>query len=81
MGGVLCVSCESEFSCEDSRSRYLHSVLGGYQRVLGAPNVRSCCTLWISASYSVFVYGIYRNSRRVCVWLSDLDLSRHHPLL
>ena len=36
-------------------------------------------TLCISASYRVFVYGRYCNSRLVCVWLSDLDLSRHHP--
>ena len=44
-------------------------------------SVLSCCKLSISASYYVFVYGIYRKSRPVCVWLSDLDLSRHHPLL
>ena len=39
------------------------------------------CTIWISASYRVFVYSRYRKSRCVCVGLSDLDLSRHHPLL
>ena len=50
-------------------------VLGGYLCILGSPNVPSCCTLWISSSYRVFVYGKYRN------WLSDLNLSRHHPLL
>ena len=43
--------------------------------------VQSCCTLSISASYHVFVYGRYRKSRLVCEWLSDLHLSRHHPLL
>ena len=37
--------------------------------------------LWISASYHVFVYDIYRKYRLVCVRSSDLDLSRHHPLL
>ena len=52
----------------------------GYLRILGAPSVQSCCTLSISASYHVFVYDRYRKSRLVCV-LSDLDLSRHHPLL
>ena len=63
------------------RSRYLYIVICGYLRILGAPSVQSCCTLWISASYSVFVYGSYRKSRLVCGWLSDLDLSRHHPIL
>ena len=58
------------YVCVDGRSRYLYIVLWGYLRIL-----------WISASYHVFVYGRYRKSRLVCVWLSDLDLSRHHPLL
>ena len=26
-----------------------------------------------------FVYGRYHESRLVCVWLSELNLSRHHP--
>ena len=39
------------------------------------------CTLSISASYHVFVYDRYHKSRLICVWLSDLELSRHHPLL
>ena len=43
--------------------------------------VQSCCTLSISVSYHVFIYGKYLKSRRVCVWLSDPDLSRDHPLL
>ena len=46
-----------------------------------APSVQSCCTLSISASYHVFVYGRYRKSRLVCVCLSDLELSQYHPLL
>ena len=29
----------------------------------------------------VFVYGIYHKSRLVCLKLSDLDWSPHHPLL
>ena len=29
--------------------------------------VQSCCTLWISASYRIFVHGRYRKSRLVCV--------------
>ena len=37
--------------------------------------------LWISASYRVFVCGRYRKYRLVCVWLSDLNLSRYRPLL
>ena len=43
-------------SCVDGRSRYLYIVLGGYLRILGAPSVQSCCTLWISVSYRVFDY-------------------------
>ena len=39
------------------------------------------CNYVISASYHVFVCGRYCKSRLVCVWLSDLDLSRHRPLL
>ena len=50
-------------------------------RILGAPIVQSCCTLWISASYSLFHYGRYRKSKLLCVWVLDLDLSRHHPLV
>ena len=57
---------------------YLYIVLGGYLRILGAPSGQFCFTLLISASFRVFVYGIYRKSRLVCV-LSDLYLSRHHP--
>ena len=57
---------------------WLYIVLGGYLHILSVPSVRSCCTLSISASYRVFVYGRYRKSRLVCVLLSDLDLSRHH---
>ena len=56
-------------------------VFGGYLRILGAPSVQSCCTLSMSASYRVFVCDRYRKSRLVCVWLSDLDLSRHHLIL
>ena len=61
--------------------RYLYIVLAGYMRILGAPSVQSCCTVSIYASYHVFVYSRYRKSRLICVWLSDLYLSRHHPLL
>ena len=50
--GILCV---------DGRSRYQYIVLGGYQHILG---VQSCSTLLISASYRVFVYGIYLKSRQ-----------------
>ena len=80
LGGVgwcyVCVSCDS--LC---RWQVQVSVLGRFLRILGAPSVQSCRTLWISASYRVFVYGRYRESRLVCVWLADLDLSRHYPLL
>ena len=37
------------------RSRYLYIVLGRYLRILGTPSVQSCCTLFISASYRIFV--------------------------
>ena len=30
-------------------------------------SIQSCCTLWISASYRVFVYGRYRKS--ICLWV------------
>ena len=36
-------------------------VLGRYLCIFGAPSIQSCCTLSISASYHVFVYGRYRN--------------------
>ena len=67
---MLCL-CELPFRiiCVDSRSRYLYIVLGGYLRNLGAHSVQSSCTLWIYASYSVFVYGIYSKSRIVCVFV------------
>ena len=47
-----------------------------------APSVQSCCTLLISASYSVFVYGRYRKSRLVCAcdcrtWIC-LDITRFY---
>ena len=48
------VNCESGFI-----------VVGGYLGILCAPSVQSCCTLWISVSYRVFVYDIYRKSRLV----------------
>ena len=65
--------------CVDGRSMYLYIVFGEYQ-LLGAPSVQSCCTsLWISASYRVFVYGRYGKSILVGVWLSDLDLSSPSP--
>ena len=57
---------------------YLYIVLGGYLHILGALSVQFCCTISISASHCVFVYGRYRKSRLVCALLSDLDLSRHH---
>ena len=75
---MLCL-CELRvwILCVDGSSRYMYTciVLGGYLLILGAPSVQSCCTLSISASYHVFVYGRYRKSRLVCVCLSDLDLS------
>ena len=83
-GGVVLCLCELWvwIHCVDGRSRYLDIVLGGYLCILGAPSVQSqCCTVCISAPYRVFVYVRYRKSRLVCVWLSDLDLSRNHPLL
>ena len=69
------------YVCVDGRSRYLYIVIGGYLRILGAPSVQSCFTLSRSANYDVFVCSRYCKSSLVCVWLSDLDLSRHHPLL
>ena len=33
--------------CVDDRFRFLYIVLGGFMRILGAPSVRSCCTLSI----------------------------------
>ena len=65
-GGVgWCYVCLSR--CVDGRSRYLYIMLGGYLHILGAPSVQSCCTLSISASYHVFVYGRYGNCLCVVV--------------
>ena len=49
-GVVMYVCVLTFFFCVDGRSRYLHIVLGGYQRILGAPSVQSCYTLSISTS-------------------------------
>ena len=74
-GGVgwcyVYVGCESGILCKAD----------GYLHIVGAPSVQLCCTLSISASYHVIVYGRYRKCRLLCVWLSDLDLSRHHLVL
>ena len=67
--------------CVDGRSRYLYAVLCGYLRILESLSVQSWCTLSISASYRVFVYGRYRKSRLVCVLLWNSDMSRHPPPL
>ena len=67
--------------CADGSSSYLYIVICGYMCILGDPGFICCCTLWISASYSVFVYGRYRKSRLICVELLDLDFTLHHQLL
>ena len=54
---------------------------GGYLCILCTHSVRPCYTLSISAPYRVLVCGRYRNSRLICVWFSDLDLSPHRPVL
>ena len=48
--GCVCFRGGVWILCVDGRSRYLNIVRGGYLRILGAPSVQSCCTLWISAS-------------------------------
>ena len=53
----------------------MYIVLGGCMCILGVPSVSSCCTLWISASYCVFVYGKYRKSRLCRTW-ACLDITR-----
>ena len=46
----------------------MYIVFSGFLRILSAPSGQSCCTLWITASYRVFVDGRYRKSRIVlCV--------------
>ena len=45
-------------------------------RFVCAPSVQFSGTLSMYASYHVFGCGTYRKSRLVCMWLSDLDLSR-----
>ena len=73
----VCVSCESVFFV------YMADT---YICILCwadtcASSVQLCCPISISASYGVFVCGRYSKSRLVCVYLSDVDLSRHLPLL
>ena len=77
-GGMGLYLCEMWvwIICVDDRSRYLCIVLSGY-----LSSVQSCCTLWISAFWHVFVYSRYRKSIPVYVMFSDLYLSRHQPLL
>ena len=81
--GVLLCLCglRAHIICVDGNARSLCIVLGGYLRILCTPTVQVCFTLSISASYRLLVCDRYRKSRLVCVLLSDLDLSRHHPLL
>ena len=75
-GVVLCMRVR--ILCVAGRSRYLYIVLGGYLCIFGAPSVQSCYTLWISASYRVFVYGRYCKSRLVCwIWIC-LDITLFH---
>ena len=64
--------------CVDGRSGYLYIVLGGYLRILGAPSVQFCCTLSISASYHVFVYGRYRLFVCGCRTCFFLDITRFY---
>ena len=57
-------------------------VLGGNCASYAHPVLNPAASYgYLAASYSVFVYGMYRKSRLVCVWLSDLDLSGHHLLV
>ena len=65
-GGVLWCYVSLGF-CVDGRSRYLYIALDGYLRILGAPSVQSCCTLWISASYRVFLWQILQIQTCLCV--------------
>ena len=53
--------------------------LGVYLRILGAPSVQSCCTLYLLPTMYLLMADLVNQD--VCVWLSNLDLSRHHPLL
>ena len=82
-GGVVLCLCGLlvRILCVDGRSRYLYIVLDRYMHILGAPSVQSCCTFSVSASYNAFVHGRYHKSSLICVWLSDIDLSRLHPPL
>ena len=60
----------------------MYIVLSGYLRILGAPSVQSCCTLSISASYHVFVYGRYCNPDLfvcVCRTCICLDITSRLP--
>ena len=60
----------------DCRSRYLYIVLGGYLRILGASSLQ----LFASYRYLLPIMYLFM-ADIVCVWLSDLDVYLHHPLL
>ena len=85
--GCVCFKGELSFqNCDDISMCVLNKQFELLEFVLDYVDlqydeIKSCCNLWISASYRVFVYGRYRKSRLVCVWLSDLDLSRHQTLI
>ena len=68
-GGVVLCLCELRVQIfyVEGRSRYLFIVFCRYLRTLGETSLQSCCTLWISTSYRVFVYGIYRKFRLLFV--------------
>ena len=48
--------------------RYLYIVLSEYLHNLGVLSVKSCCTISISASYHIFVWGRYRKSQ-TCLYV------------
>ena len=76
-GGVVLCLCELSvwILCVDGRSRYLCSVLG-------ASEVHPVFNPVAPYGYLLpNMYSRYRKSRLVCLMLSDLDSSRHHPLL
>ena len=82
-GGVglcVCELCVWIF-CVDGRSMYLYIVLGGYLVILGAHIVKSCCTLWISAStVYLFMADIANPDLFVCgcrTWIC-LDITRFY---
>ena len=93
-GGVWCLGCDGVgrglgpgsgrvLLCLESLCRW-QVQLSAYcaRRIPAHLMCTHCSILTLSIfAYRIFVCGRHHKSRPVCMWLSDMDQSRHQPLL